>query len=800
MLASKTRWKTTEIAAQDIAKWQEQLGISSLVSKLLISRGYTNPEDAKEMVRIEEMDFHDPFLLDGMKEAVQRIQLAIENKEKIRIYGDYDCDGVSSTTIMVHILRECGAIFDFYIPNRFTEGYGLNKKAIDLAKEEGISLIITVDTGISAKQEVEYGTGLGLDFIITDHHEPPAELPQCTAVVNPKKPGCSYPYKYLAGAGVAFKLGQALLSKIPKHLLDIAAIGTIADLVPLQGENRLIAYQGLKVLNHTKHIGLEALIKVAGIEDIWIDEQKVGFSLGPRINASGRLETADKAVRLLISEDREEAEILAEEINLLNKQRQGLVDELTKEAIAWVEERYPTIKPKALVVAKENWNVGVIGIVASRLVEKYYVPTIVLGIDPSTNKAKGSARSIEGFDLYKALTECKEILPHFGGHPMAAGMTLAADDLELLRSKMAQLAEQWLTDEDFVPITPVDLSCTIEEITIDAIEELEKLAPFGVGNPKPRVLLEQVRIKELRPVGASSQHLKCQFVQDFSLLDGIGFGFGELSSKISLESKIDLVGQLAINEWNGLRKPQMMIEDLRVTHCQFFDWRGAKQLEQKWNQLIYDQGVAFICCREYETNRFEEFPDHFKKITWNHLNSTFHELGSYQAIERLDEGVDTVVLYDLPRNQQQLDKVCLMISSAKRVFVIFHHQDEHFFSTLPGRDHFKWFYAFLHKKGQFNIAEHAEALAKHKGWSLDTVHFMTEVFLELEFVKIVDGVIQLESNATKKDLSESRLYQEKQDEIQLEQELLYSSFSEMIQTLESKMESNHLEEAYAYGF
>ncbi len=261
MLTSKTRWKVTEYDAEKIAIWQEQLGISSLVAKLLIARGYQNPEDAKEMVRIEESRFHDPFLLEGMREAVDRIQQAVSQGEKIRIYGDYDCDGVSSTTIMVHVLKELGADFDFYIPNRFTEGYGLNIQAIKLAKEQGIGLMITVDTGISSKAEVEFGTGLDLDFIITDHHEPPPELPQCVAVVNPKKESCTYPYKYLAGAGVAFKLGQALLGKVPYHLLDFAAIGTIADLVPLQGENRLIAYHGLKNLNHTRHIGLEALLK-----------------------------------------------------------------------------------------------------------------------------------------------------------------------------------------------------------------------------------------------------------------------------------------------------------------------------------------------------------------------------------------------------------------------------------------------------------------------------------------------------------------------------------------------------------
>ncbi|WP_051541376.1 single-stranded-DNA-specific exonuclease RecJ [Caldalkalibacillus mannanilyticus] len=337
---------------------------------------------------------------------------------------------------------------------------------------------------------------------------------------------------------------------------------------------------------------------MAGLADQLIDEQKVGFSLGPRINASGRLESAVKAVQLLISTDPDEASILAEDIDHLNKQRQATVDEITKEAIEWVEERYSTLKPKALVVAKENWNVGVIGIVASRLVERYYVPTIVLGIDTETGKAKGSARSIEGFDMYKALTECKDLLPHFGGHPMAAGMTLAANDLEELRERMALLSEKWLNEEDFIPVTAIDIESIIEEIDIEAIQELGKLAPFGVDNPKPTILLNNVKLKEMRGVGSSQQHLKCQFSQEAACLDGIGFGLGDLTSLISHEARVDVIGQLEINEWNGMKKPQIMIRDMRVEHRQFFDWRGVKNLQDKWEQLRAEEQMAVCFCRE----------------------------------------------------------------------------------------------------------------------------------------------------------------------------------------------------------
>ena len=300
MLASKTRWRQANYSEEEVAKFQKELGVTSLVAKLFIARGWTEIEAAKQILHTDQVEFHDPLLLDGMKESVDRIRLAVEQGEKIRIYGDYDCDGVSSTTIMYHLLTQLGANFDFYIPNRFTEGYGLNLGAIDKAIEDGIQLIITVDTGISAKAQIDYGNSKGIEFIVTDHHEPPAEIPECVAVINPKKASCTYPFKYLAGAGVAFKLAQALLGRVPYEYVDIASIGTIADLVPLIGENRLIAYHGIKALNRTKHIGVESLLEVAGLKDQIIDEQKVGFSIGPRINASGRLETADKAVQLLI--------------------------------------------------------------------------------------------------------------------------------------------------------------------------------------------------------------------------------------------------------------------------------------------------------------------------------------------------------------------------------------------------------------------------------------------------------------------------------------------------------------------
>ena len=423
MLQSKTRWLLKKADETIINTLMNELNQPRIVAALLVNRGIKTVDAARSFLYAEEQDFYDPFLLTGMEEAVKRIVKAVKNEEKITIYGDYDADGVSSTTVLKLALNQLGAEqVDWYIPNRFTEGYGPNKDAFRKIKEMGTSLLITVDCGISAIEEAQLAKELGMDYIITDHHEPGPILPEALAILHPKKPGETYPFSELAGAGVAMKLAHALLGELPDELIGIAAIGTIADLVPLHDENRLIALRGLRALKKTKRPGLLALYKKAGITMDSFNEDSIGFGIAPRINAVGRLEDADPAVELLLTNDREEAERIAEEIDFLNKERQSIVKEITNEAIAQVESCFPPEDFPVLVIAKEGWNPGVVGIVASKLVEKYYRPTIILSIDREKGMAKGSARSIPGFDLFQNLSLNRELLPHFGGHPMAAGM------------------------------------------------------------------------------------------------------------------------------------------------------------------------------------------------------------------------------------------------------------------------------------------------------------------------------------------------------------------------------------------
>lgn len=766
MLKARTRWNVQSLNEDKVLELASSLKISKLVANLLVSRGIETKESAEQFLSGGTESFHDPFLMGGMREAVERIRKAVTAQEKILIFGDYDADGVSSTSVMVYTLKELDADFDFYIPNRFTEGYGPNEPALRWAKEQGFSLVITVDTGISAVHEAQVAKEIGLDFIVTDHHEPPPVLPDAYSIVNPKKPGCPYPFKGLAGVGVALKVAHALLDRAPLHLLDIACIGTIADLVPLVDENRIIAREGIKALERTSKVGLKALLDVAGIKDTMLNAEHVGFAIGPRVNAAGRLDSAVPAVELFTTEDKEEAAMLASEIDQLNKTRQTIVSDITKEAMAIVESQFPPQDNHVLVIAKEGWNAGVIGIVASRLVEKYYRPTIVLSIDEEKGLAKGSARSIEGFDMFENLSESRDILPHFGGHPMAAGMTLAASDLDELRERLNRQAKEQLTEEDFLPVTPIDLECTLQDISLETIEQMNRLAPFGVSNPTPRVLISDVMISEIKRIGSSSDHLKIQFTDGSAKLDAIGFQKGELMDELSYHSPVSAVGELSINEWNGFRKPQLMLKDMAVQEWQLFDLRGIRDIQKKLSGLPEDKvlHIAF-------SNETKEHP------AFAMLKDRIHIYTGKQ--DEIDFSGKYVVFLDVPKTREEFFYLLESNPEPERTYVIFHQENDQFFSSVPTREQFRWFYAFLTKRKTFDANRHGEELAKLKGWSREAVPFMSKVFFELDFVTIEDGVITIKDRPEKKDLKHSYTYRSKLEQAEIENQLVYSSYQDL---------------------
>ncbi|MBN1779392.1 MAG: single-stranded-DNA-specific exonuclease RecJ [Candidatus Buchananbacteria bacterium] len=563
-----------KISQKDQDKFPE---INPLILQLLANR------DLKTQAQIDEFlnpdygtDLHDPFLFVDMEKAVERIMKGIEKKEKMVVYGDYDADGVSSTAILFSALEAFGADVDVYIPFRETEGYGLNMAAVKKLIDQGVKLIVTVDCGTSNAPEVEELVKNNVDIIITDHHQQPLVMPEAYAIINQNTDRDTYPYKNLCGAGVAFKVVQALTLKQAnyqveqladgweKWLLDLVAIGTVADMMKLIGENRTLVKYGLVVLNKTKRPGLQNLIKIAnGDKLLNIDEKTIGFQIGPRLNAAGRLDHAGVAYRLLVTEDKEEATKLAENINATNKQRQTLTDLIAQEARTILGE--PNGR-KLLAAVGDGWPMGVVGLIAGRIADQYYTPTLV--ISKFGGEIIGSGRSIEGFNIVKALQECDQYLSRYGGHAQACGFTLKDEkQVDEFIAKMTEIATREIGDKVLVPNLEIESEVKLSEINWQLFENLEIFKPFGEGNPKPKFVAKSLNITEIAGVGADNKHLRLMVSQnDENSKKLIGFGFGEWLEKLKVGDLIDVVFEVDVNEWNGNRELQLKIIDLKQSN------------------------------------------------------------------------------------------------------------------------------------------------------------------------------------------------------------------------------------------
>ena len=548
------KWEVNKYNENEVNELLKECNISRLLAILLCSRG---------IVAKERKDFYDPFLMPDMQKAVDRIINAIENKEKVIIYGDYDVDGITSTTVLKQFLAERGLIVDWYIPNRLNEGYGLNKNAIKEINDKGYKLIITVDCGISALEEIKYANDLGMEVIVTDHHEPVEVLPQCLAVVDAKRKDNIYPYNQLAGVGVVFKLIQALSIKLNLEekeflkFLDLVAVGTISDIVPLKDENRVIAKLGLKLVEVTKNIGLKTLISVLGFKKI--DSTAISFGVAPRINASGRMGVQEKALNLFLTDNYEEAKKITQELNEFNNDRQAEEQKIFKEALEMLKKENDK---SCIILGNENWHHGVIGIVASKITDMYFKPSILLCFEE--NEGKGSGRSIPGFDLHKALMECSKDIKKFGGHSMAIGITIEKDKFESFKTDFEKYAEQ-TNIKEIVPIVNIDAEISLKDLSIDIVKQLELLEPFGEANKMPQFLFKNMKIIAIRAI-SEGKHLKLKLKQDNYIIDAIGFNMGELSNLYQIEDRIDVVGNIGVNAFNGMENLQINIKDIRKAH------------------------------------------------------------------------------------------------------------------------------------------------------------------------------------------------------------------------------------------
>ena len=559
------KWEIYDSNEQKVREICEKYNLNKIIGKIIVNRNVTSDEDVRIFITPTRDDFHDPFLFKGMDIAVDRILQAINNKEKILIYGDYDVDGITSTTVLKKYLQERGGIVNTYIPNRLNEGYGLNKEAIKKIKEMGTDLIITVDCGISGIEEVKYAKELGIEVIVTDHHEVGEVLPDALAVIDAKRKDNTYPFNLLAGVGVVFKVIQAISIKLnlkaEEYLkyLDLVCVGTISDIVPLEGENRTIAKLGLMLIRVTKNLGLRELIKSSGYKEI--DSNTISFGVAPRINACGRMGHEEEALKLFLAETKEEAVEVTKKLNEYNTLRQNTEKAIYEDAVSKIEKENIENK-NSIVVGGYNWHHGVIGIVSSKVTEKYYKPSILLCFEDGI--AKGSGRSIQGFDLYEGLTKCSELLDKFGGHAMAVGLTLNKENFENFKDKFEKIAEE-ANIKEMVPTIYIDEEVKLKDISMDLVKSLSVLEPFGEANKVPLFLIKNLKIDSIRAL-SEGRHLKLSLRDESVVINAIGFDIGNLAEEYKIGDKIDVVGTLEINSFNGFSSIQINIKDIRKSY------------------------------------------------------------------------------------------------------------------------------------------------------------------------------------------------------------------------------------------
>ncbi|HBV03742.1 MULTISPECIES: single-stranded-DNA-specific exonuclease RecJ [Mammaliicoccus] len=755
MTKARYQWsiprQTIEIDKQIIKKFN----ISPLLEKALVSKGYTTQTDIEHLLSKEEL-FHDPMLLSDMEKAVSRIHKAIENSEKILVYGDYDADGVTSTTILVKTLESLGAQVGWYIPNRFTEGYGPSEGAFRNAHDEDVTLIITVDNGVQGHHEIDIANELGIDVIVTDHHEFGITKPNAYAIVHPVHPDFDYPFEYLAGVGVSYKLCKALKADLPDYFLGLVAIGTIADLVSLTDENRYMVKRGLNILNEKPSPGIKALLEVADYTDE-VSEQTVGFIIGPRLNAVGRLDDARLACELLMCEDSDEATFLAEEVDHFNTERKAIVETITEEALVLAQEQIDT-NAQFLVLAKEDWNEGVLGIVASRIVEQYHLPTILLNVDIEQNHAKGSARSIEQVSMFEFLQNNSELIQKFGGHHMAAGMTLDIDAIESLKKALNDEMYKLTEGKPLLPQLTVDSEIQVSDISVENIFDLERLRPFGTDISAPLFAVKNVQVNSVKGIGQSEKHLKLTLTD--KNIAALHWNFGHLQHDITNETTINIAGSLNVNEWNGHQSPQIIVKDLELgNEHTVFDYRS----KNKQDLLKINQKDALFVVNSTEEK----------------LNDRYVFYG-----EGYERNVEACVLRDLPKDLDDL-KTTLNQVNADKYYLVFKGQSNSYFEGLPNEQKFKETYKALLSKAETNIQTEGMQLCQFLKIKPDQLKFILNCFYELDFITINDGIIKVNKEAEKNSIQSAPLYQEKKRQIEIEKTLLYNDSQSLIKWIQS---------------
>lgn len=759
MIDAKFKWELADnTSSATVDNLEKELGISRILATLLAQQGINSTEQAKKFFEPSMEEIHDPTLLHDMDKAVERIEQAVEKQEQITIYGDYDADGITSTSLMYETLLSVGANVNYYVPNRFTDGYGPNMDAYQRLIDNGTQLFITVDNGVSGKNVIDKVTAEGVDVVITDHHELPADLPNAVAIVHPRYPGSNYPFPDLSGVGVAFKVAWALTGEFPVEELDLVAIGEIADVVNATDENHALISYGIQQLRQGMRPGLAALMKLADIKANNLTDQDIGFGIAPRLNALGRIADANDGVKLLTSLDENESQKLAKEVDQANKERQNLVAEIMKEAEKQANSSANQQKRTLLIVGK-GWHQGVLGIVASRIMNETGKPTIVASTDQNNpTLIKGSGRSVDSFNLFNALEAHRELFTTFGGHPAACGLSFDQGNIAPLQIALEEEASQQKFDPTVKQPLPIAMQLEPADVTQQLYNDIQRVAPFGPGNMEPVFELNNVKVVDVKTMGQEHQHLKFSIVSDKKNLTVVAFGQGNLATLLSAPTgQINLAVKVSLNEWRGKKSVQLMLEDLQINGTVIIDERTNKLTPQLFSSSDY------YIVREPRLR--ENIAPHV---------APGYTLSIEEAI-KTDFSGQQVTLVDCPSSEEMLKRIFAEDEGEPATIrLLLYQRKSAYLAGLPTRNDFAQLYRFIYKQKELKWPMQAKAVSNHLKINMDRLNLMIQVFSEAGFVTIKDDVLKFNEPTNKTDLTQTKRYQKQLAQYKVEQQLLFN--------------------------
>ena len=759
MIDAKFKWKLADNASSAIVdNLEKELGISRILATLLAQQGINSTEQAKKFFEPSMEEIHDPTLLHDMDKAVERIEQAVEKQEQITIYGDYDADGITSTSLMYETLLSVGANVNYYVPNRFTDGYGPNMDAYQRLIDNGTQLFITVDNGVSGKNVIDKVTAEGVDVVITDHHELPADLPNAVAIVHPRYPGSNYPFPDLSGVGVAFKVAWALTGEFPVEELDLVAIGEIADVVNVTDENHALISYGIQQLRQGMRPGLAALMKLADIKANNLTDQDIGFGIAPRLNALGRIADANDGVKLLTSLDENESQKLAKEVDQANKERQNLVAEIMKEAEKQANSSANQQKRTLLIVGK-GWHQGVLGIVASRIMNETGKPTIVASTDQNNpTLIKGSGRSVDSFNLFNALEAHRELFTTFGGHPAACGLSFDLKNIVPLQIALEEEAVKQKFDPTVKQTLPIAMQLEPADVTQQLYNDIQRVAPFGPGNMEPVFELNNVKVVDVKTMGQEHQHLKFSIVSGKENLTVVAFGQGNLATLLSAPTgQVNLAVKVSLNEWRGKKSVQLMLEDLQINGTVIIDERTNKLTPQLFSSSDY------YIVREPRLR--ENIAPHV---------APGYTLSIEEAI-KTDFSGQRVTLVDCPSSEEMLKQIFAQDEGEPATIrLLLYQRKSAYLAGLPTRNDFAQLYRFIYKQKELKWPMQVQAVSNHLKINMDRLNLMIQVFSEAGFVTIKDDVLKFNEPTNKTDLTQTKRYQKQLAQYKVEQQLLFN--------------------------